>query len=959
MMNSSTLPRRCESSPEQHQATAKRSLLSRLFRHFSSSSISSTSSPSRSYERFGSSLDRRSSRKSSHSSQNSGSARISNGIPTSMSNGELGSKASATFPINLPSTGLKNHGNTCFMNAVIQCLSNTDLLAEYFVMGHYKLDMLRHNKIHAKKYGTKGEVTNQLAVLLKSLWTNQYSSEISFKFKQLVSKHGAQYEGNDQHDAQEFLLWLLDKVHEDLNIAPKRKYKKFQPSNGPHISLPDEVLASETFANHMRCNNSFIHELFQAQLRSSLVCRSCGKRSNTFDPYMCLSLPVPTRQTHAIVVNVTYVQKKPRQLKIAVSIESQASLRELRDKISRLIKVPEKQLLLLKNDTDTGYKELSRDADIIQDILGDMQEIYGLETPSLQSHNVSTDLLSSDIPSLPSDTSQRLTIVWKNAISGSGPSSMFGPFFACQVSRESSFKQIQTEMISSMASIVRTSVESKIISDSVLFSLRVISGYDMKNYLPDDVDHPLYMPCIDKALVTCEYKDYRGPIHLKLVVEWDSDVRHSILVADNELPLPVVDSNIEYVKARTQKSNRASLQDCFDLYFREEKLVADNAWMCPACRRRQQCNKQLGLWSVPDVFVVHLKRFRQLSTAQRSKLSTLVLFPLSGLDMNAYLVARKLSKNGTSTLPRSQTNGYSTLKTTKSSSATLPASGWSTLQKPRLKKPSHQSEENNVYDLYAVCNHHGNMQGGHYTAYCKSPVDGRWNSYDDNKVSSLSEASVITADAYILFYQKSYLSSTSAPPTSSSGYSSSSSHYSTESHWMHRLPPLISKSSKSQDNLITSRTTSLTKINGTTNDKSQIANGGHISRSNKAYSSLPAKSDRISSRLKAQQESTREILSKQLGEVKSRSSSTPPSKATSVNKPATLEKSFKFNDSSVSKEKRIPECTILSSSSPASPASPVDDANSSCISSASSTSPIHSQSANKDIITKKFTVTSV
>jgi len=59
-----------------------------------------------------------------------------------------------------------------------------------------------------------------------------------------------------------------------------------------------------------------------------------------------------------------------------------------------------------------------------------------------------------------------------------------------------------------------------------------------------------------------------------------------------------------------------------------------------------------------------------------------------------------------------------------------------------------------IYDLYAVSNHFGSMGGGHYTAFAKNPHFNKWFEFDDETVSSISESSVVSRAAYVLFYKR-------------------------------------------------------------------------------------------------------------------------------------------------------------------------------------------------------------
>ena len=180
-------------------------------------------------------------------------------------------------------------------------------------------------------------------------------------------------------------------------------------------------------------------------------------------------------------------------------------------------------------------------------------------------------------------------------------------------------------------------------------------------YLDSDVDLPLYSHAVDQALELCkisiaeeeESESTRGPpIHVKFVLEWDAPAKSQIIADDKDIVEE--HSSVKQVQNAPIEATTVSLQECFDLYTKAETLGQGNAWFCAACNRKQEVVKRMGLWSVPDVLVIHLKRFKQsmglvqggsgegtasnnskaLAGGTATKLSTMVQFPLDGFDMS-------------------------------------------------------------------------------------------------------------------------------------------------------------------------------------------------------------------------------------------------------------------------------------------------------------------------------------
>lgn len=157
--------------------------------------------------------------------------------------------------------------------------------------GTYRRDVNTVNTL-----GTKGALADAVAELLRMLWAEKHDYLSPVDFRKAICRFAPQFNNNDQHDSQEFLGFLLDGLHEDLNLViNKPPPVEMTPQREKELeTLPVHIASEKEWAIYRQRNDSFIVQCFQGQFRNQMRCLTCSKTSTTYNTFMPLSIPIPT-----------------------------------------------------------------------------------------------------------------------------------------------------------------------------------------------------------------------------------------------------------------------------------------------------------------------------------------------------------------------------------------------------------------------------------------------------------------------------------------------------------------------------------------------------------------------------------------------------------------------------------------------------------------------------------------
>lgn len=191
--------------------------------------------------------------------------------------------------------GLTNLGNTCYMNACLQCLTHLPLFVDYFENDYYLYDLNAKN-------ATPDSLACSFSELIKTIYQTEQNVIAPRKFKQCLGQKCSRFRGYEQHDAQEALSKILESLGDELNRVTEKEYYHMRYSDRPNTEV-----ANEWWHYQISREKSIITALFAGQHQSISQCVGCECQSIRYEVFNQIELDVPSVEKKYMYDSSCYV----------------------------------------------------------------------------------------------------------------------------------------------------------------------------------------------------------------------------------------------------------------------------------------------------------------------------------------------------------------------------------------------------------------------------------------------------------------------------------------------------------------------------------------------------------------------------------------------------------------------------------------------------------------------------
>ena len=178
--------------------------------------------------------------------------------------------------------GLQNIGATCFMNSTLQCLSQTKGLTNYFLKDS-NLERIIKNNI-AKENPKEYQLSPVYHELIQNLWkVGGPKYYAPYNFMNRVNDMNPLFKKGEAGDAKDFIIFVLEQMHKELNKPLKIKKIKDVPT----INQYDKNNTFKNFFNEFIENTSILSDLFFGFNETTNICLNCKNKCGGVNYPIC------------------------------------------------------------------------------------------------------------------------------------------------------------------------------------------------------------------------------------------------------------------------------------------------------------------------------------------------------------------------------------------------------------------------------------------------------------------------------------------------------------------------------------------------------------------------------------------------------------------------------------------------------------------------------------------------